>query len=107
MPNRRWAIATGNEIEWARAKVNENRCSYMKPHRNTSDKKAYTANRSQVVSIHDSITNGHKRTFAHLTFSPANYIFTEDASASGAAKTINGNNNFELTEFDTKAPTYR
>lgn len=25
----------------------------------------------------------------------------------GATKTINGNNNYELSEFDTKAPTYR
>lgn len=30
---------------------------------------------------------------------------SEDAS--DAAKSINGNNNYELTEFDTKAPTYR
>lgn len=66
-------------------------------------------------SIHGQQEPGGKHTrrhhkwpqFAHVTFSPANYFFAEDASASGAAKTINGNNNFELTEFDTKAPTYR
>lgn len=34
-------------------------------------------------------------------------LIVEDASAVAAAKSINGNNNYELTEFDTKAPTYR
>ncbi|XP_055637632.1 uncharacterized protein LOC129776180 isoform X2 [Toxorhynchites rutilus septentrionalis] len=29
------------------------------------------------------------------------------SGATGATKTINGNNNYELSEFDTKAPTYR
>lgn len=34
-------------------------------------------------------------------------LIVEDASAAATAKSINGNNNYELTEFDTKAPTYR
>ncbi|XP_021704365.1 uncharacterized protein LOC110677676 isoform X2 [Aedes aegypti] len=29
------------------------------------------------------------------------------SSTAGATKTINGNNNYELSEFDSKAPTYR
>lgn len=36
-------------------------------------------------------------------------LIIEDTGSSNpqTAKTINGNNNYELSEFDTKAPTYR
>lgn len=34
-------------------------------------------------------------------------LIIEDTGNTQTSKTINGNNNYELSEFDTKSPTYR